>query len=292
MRIEFFVKSVSQLSSFLAFIQDQNARHFPRPVIDFNLPNKQRYEDLMPYVKEVMDNIPTADLCVHYSLKNNRYKTMTESIHHLQQTIDIYSSHGVKELLLVSGSGDKRLINTVSCLQSLQAQGYQSPLKLSVAFNPYLLDDADELEEEKKRLKQKLDTGLVTNIYLQFGSEVSILENAVRFLHEELDLGRQPNKVKIYGSVFLPSKQLLNRMKFRPWKGLYLSPEFLNSVEEADQIVRKMLTVYNSAEIEPIIETAINNEKDIRYLSDLLHLESKGEIAVEKRRKLEEFQLR
>ena len=40
------------------------------------------------------------------------------------------------------------------------------------------------------------------------------------------------------GSVFLPSRKLLAQMKFRPWNGVFLSDEYLGSVEAATAITR------------------------------------------------------
>ncbi len=94
-------------------------------------------------------------------------------------------------------------------------------------------------------------------MYLQFGSDVGILSDSLNYLNSAID----PSKVKVYGSVFLPSKQLLNRMKFRPWKGLLLSEQFLNSVDDAENIVKQMLVLYKEHNVTPIIETAFRTRK-------------------------------
>ncbi len=44
------------------------------------------------------------------------------------------------------------------------------------------------------------------------------------------------------GSLLIPSKRLLAQMKFRPWKGVFLSEEYLSDVEAADTITRQVCT--------------------------------------------------
>jgi hypothetical protein len=77
-------------------------------------------------------------------------------------------------VLLVSGGGKKKRLETVSALQGLkqQQQINSSRLQLpslAVAFNPYLPVEADAVEE-RRRLRAKLETGLVDKVYLQVGA--------------------------------------------------------------------------------------------------------------------------
>lgn len=233
----------------------------------FNLPNKQRNENLIPLAEQILEAIPSADISIHYSLKNNRFKTLTQSLEHFQDTIDRAANAGVREVLVVSGSGDKRVINSATALQQLARNQYECPLRLGVAFNPYLQDE-DEMSKELQRLQEKLESKLVSTVYLQFGSEVVPLEASLKVLCSEI-LPKYPS-VNVIGSVFLPSKQLLNRMRFRPWKGLYLSPEFLGSVEAAEETVKQILELYKQFGVEVIVETSVSNEKEESYMKSLL----------------------
>lgn len=70
---------------------------------------------------------------------------------------------------------------------------------------------------------------MVTDIWLQYGSDLSALEEGLAFVRSVTDL-------PVVGSCFLPSKQLLARMKFRPWNGVYLSSEYLDDVSVATKI--------------------------------------------------------
>jgi hypothetical protein len=80
-------------------------------------------------------------------------------------------------VLLVSGGGKKKKFDSVAALQGLQQHiqqqggnaGRACLPPLAVAFNPYLPDPA-AAAEERKRLKVKLQSGLVDRVYLQVGS--------------------------------------------------------------------------------------------------------------------------
>lgn len=261
MKLELFFKTAGQLTSLLSFLK-------PLPYQSFNLPNKISNENLIPYAMQILETIPEADVCIHYSLKNNKFRTVEESASHFRATVERAAGAGVREVLLVSGSGAKRTANSVSCLQYLAQTQYECPVRLGVAFNPYLTDEG-EREDEMRRLKAKLESSLVSTVYLQFGSELVPLEASLKDLRSEV-LSQYP-AVTVVGSVFLPTKQLLNRMRFRPWKGLYLSPEFLGSVEFAEPTVRSILELYERYNVRVIVETAVQNTKEEAYMKSLLH---------------------
>lgn len=270
MKIELFFKTPVQLASVMTLISS-------RPCLEscnfFNIPNKMREENLLPYARQILDEMPSANVCLHYSLKNHRAKTLEEATNSFIEFISNSHSIGVKEVLLVSGSGDtKRKINSLSCLQRLSEQHYRPPadVALSVAFNPYCSTEAEK-EMERQRLIEKLRYDCISIVYLQFGSDITKLEDSLAFLDANVDR----TKVQIYGSVFLPSKQLIARMKFRPWKGLLLTPDFLSTVEKAESIVLDMLSLYKAHNILPIIETAFRTEKEATDMERLLGLQER-----------------
>merc|ERR1711976_559150 len=119
-------------------------------------------------------------------------------------------------------------MNTVECLEKLAnlRKNFRKKLenlpKLGVAFNPYHPETA-ALETEFKNLKRKLATGLVNSIWLQLGTDFEKLKWGIEFVRS-LD---PENKIKIYGSTFIPTPQWLARFKFRPWRGVYCSEKFL-----------------------------------------------------------------
>lgn len=266
MKIELSFKTSAQLTALLELVLDRKAL---LPYYSFNIPNKMRDENLVPFASQIINRIPSANVCLHYSLKNHRAKSLTDAAANFAYCVQESANVGVTEMLLVSGSGDKRNINAVTCLQKLQSAGYKPPegMKISVAFNPYYSSEAEKTVE-RERLLQKLQTGYISILYLQFGSDIAMLRDSMLFLSEVVDRC----KVQIFGSVFLPSKQLIARMKFRPWKGLLLSEEFLSGIEPAEAILKKMLKIYEEFCVTPIIETAFRNDKEAEHMERLLGL--------------------
>ena len=68
----------------------------------------------------------------------------------------------------------------------------------------------------------------------------------------------------LFGSILIPSKQFLTRFKFRPWKGVYCSNEFLESVCFANKIIIEILKTYRHYNICPVIETNITTEDHLK----------------------------
>ena len=78
-------------------------------------------------------------------------------------------------------------------------------------------------------------------------------------------------KLEIYGSVFIPSKRLLAQMKFRPWNGVFLSEEYLSSVETATEITSSILDIYKKRGVIPLVETAIKTDEELKHSITLLN---------------------
>ena len=53
------------------------------------------------------------------------------------------------------------------------------------------------------------------------------------------------------------------------WSGLYLSEEYLASVEGANRITCEIIRLYEQHNVEPIIESALRTAKEVQQLSDL-----------------------
>lgn len=66
--------------------------------------------------------------------------------------------------------------------------------------------------------------------------------------------------------------RLLAQMKFRPWNGVFLSDEYLSSVESATQITKELLACYRKHEVVPLLETAVRTKKDLETAHSLLEL--------------------
>lgn len=125
------------------------------------------------------------------------------------------------EVLLITGSGSKGKFDSVTALERLKVkQSFLQPpqkntdtkdiskhnndVTMAVAFNPFF-PSVEDFEAEKKRLVQKLDTGQVQKVYLQFGTDLQRLRSAMDWLQE---LKTIHPSFDICGSIFLPTKKL------------------------------------------------------------------------------------
>ena len=146
-------------------------------------------------------------------------------------------------------------------------------IKFGVAFNPYFFEDRD-CKIERDRLIDKLNTYFVKSIWLQFGSEINQLSGEVKFLNNLKENFHKftRDEINIYGSLFIPSKQFLARFKFRPWRGVYLSDKYLNSLEESGKITKNIIDFYLCNSIIPLIETELCTEKQFLQAKNLINL--------------------
>lgn len=56
----------------------------------------------------------------------------------------------------------------------------------------------------------------------------------------------------------------------RPWNGVFLSQDYLSSVEAADAITRDLLRAYAAAGVVPLIESAVKRDEELSYVLELL----------------------
>lgn len=293
MRVEFFFKAQSELSALVNFMMayQQSAALTtsklpliaplitPQPLFSrFNLANKVKNDNLLASATNILNVMPSANVCIHYSLKYNSQKSIDQSFVSFNNFLSKAEKMGVAEILIISGSGDKKAFNTVSCLEMLRdSTNHDTPVDMAVAFNPYFPDPKMRIMEIE-RLKSKLSTGMVSTIYLQFGSDLNHLREGLTALQSALlsyeksdkPKGMTPKVIKVCGSVMIPSKQLLARMKFRPWNGVFLSELFLSDVPAAEKIVLQILSIYKSFNIEPLVETAFKTDHDAAHILNLL----------------------
>ena len=62
-------------------------------------------------------------------------------------------------------------------------------------------------------------------------------------------------KLNLFGSLFIPSKQFIARFKFRPWKEVHISEKFLYSLENFFGFTRDLVSFYKKNNITPVIES-------------------------------------
>lgn len=285
-RLELFFKSSTDLRlKTLPFLRAH--QHMFRGV---NLTNKSKDDNLLEYVSILRQELPNLDICVHYSIKFNYQRSPPHSLARLTTFLETLETYNQKEksaqcsVLLVSGSGKRKGLDSLSVLEKLSAPGRPAGARgvpICVAFNPYL-PVPEDLEIEKNRLQSKLmaEPGRVAGVYLQMGTDIAALEAGLDFLEKTAAAvvaeGTPSNendtkKIEIYGSVFVPSKKLLAQMKFRPWNGVFLSENYLGSVEAAERITASLLDIYKTRGVIPLVETAIKTEEELKHVITLLY---------------------
>jgi deoxyribodipyrimidine photolyase len=253
-RVELFFKSPQDLRERIKFLHSHGIQAF-------NLVNKNRADTMVEWVDCIREEIPDADICAHYSLKYNKVarKGVKEHSTLLQE---FTKSCRADEILIISGSGNKTGWNTVEALKHL------SGTKAAVAYNPFFPSDQDQ-SAETIRLEEKLTTQAVSKVYLQFGTDLHKLKNALDMLGEK--------KVDVSGSMFLPTAKLIAQQKFRPWNGVFLSSDFLKGPDQATEIVVQMIRLYQKYNVEILWEApGIRTDKDMALVKKLMDLSSRG----------------
>jgi hypothetical protein len=171
-RIELFFKTNAELKERVRFLASRGYK-------SYSLVNKNKDDKTLEWCKAAMGEVPGASVCVHYSLKYNKAggrkppADQAEALSYgmFRKHLDKMKSMGLgdgAETLLISGSGPKAPLDSVKCLQLL-GKDVSTPQasceRIGVAFNPYILDEK-LAEEERVRVKQKLESGTVSSVRL------------------------------------------------------------------------------------------------------------------------------
>jgi len=267
-RIEISFKSLEELHYLLSFYEKNT-------LYKINIPckNNLKKEFLLNSIKISREEYPNIDLVPHFSIlhefKRNRINTLNSFVEFLEKV----KGFGCKEVLLVSGSQKRSTLDSASTLKHLQNNILfsKNDFSIGVAFNPYLPNAL--FQEEIVKLNKKLHSGLVRSIWIQFGTDCELLESRIEILKQIILAKKNIFKefdINFFGSVLIPSKQFLARFKYRPWKGVYCSEEFLNSEEFAFNAVRKLLQIYKKNKICPVIETDVSTQRKISKLMEII----------------------
>ena len=271
-RLEISFKSFEELRKILSFYQKNN-------LYKINIPckNSLKKDFLLESIKISKIEFPNLDIIPHFSImhefKKNRINTMDSFLKFLE-TVKYF---GCKEVLLVSGSKKRATLDSVSAISILKNTPlfFNQDISIGVAFNPYL--PGSLFDEEILRLKKKLQSGLVSSIWIQFGTDYKLLKSRIDLLSNiicsTINNNSKNSNINLFGSILIPSRQFQARFKFRPWKGVYCSSNFLDSLDVANSIVSQLLKTYKQYNISPIIETNISTEDELEKLRKILRLE-------------------
>ena len=260
-RVEISFKDLNQLKNKIEFLLNKN-------IYKINIPCKGviKKDFLLEVVKYLGKNYKEVEVVYHYSLFHQYSKDLNNSLNELFKFIKLSRDFDNREILLVSGSRKKNNFEVINILPKLK----DVDIKFGVAYNPYFIKKND-INLERDNLIQKVNSGLVNSIWFQFGSNLQALKKEIKFIKKNiLDKSIKLNSdIKLYGSILVPSKQFLARFKFRPWKGVYLSQDFLNSLEFSSSITKKIYKFYCEENIIPLIETESCTLKQFNEVNNL-----------------------
>lgn len=226
----------------------------------------------MEWASVVAEEVPTRDLCVHYSLKHQRGSG--EAAAAFEKFCQDAVTAGVSRILLVTGPKGPRF-DAVALLEKMGGK-HPAPgkLKLGVAFNAcFPTEEARELE--RLRLVRKLKTRLVDDVWINCGSSKELVGQGALFVRSAAEEAGLP-QVALFGSILLPNEAQLQQMRENPWGGVFLSEEYLSSLEGMTRVTQQVLAVYKGLGVEPIIESKVRTDQDLLKLKELLSVEAQA----------------
>lgn len=201
-----------------------------------SITNKKYNTPVESIIKKIQNINPKLEIIPYYSLKYNQQSSLQDTALTFIQQLHLYQDLGIKEVLLVSGV-PKPKYNTIQVLEIL-SQIYQSEQlpKLAVAYNPFLT--GLDLEIENNTIETKVKSDIISSVYLQIGINLNIIRESVQYLRQ-----LQPN-LDIYLSLMNPTQTRIAQFQYRPWKGVDLPQDYLQSIGNAIKINK---SIYNLA---------------------------------------------
>ena len=250
LRFELSFKDIPQLEKKIKFC-------ISNKINKINIPCKGVIKkDLLKQIIEYIgENYKELDVIYHYSLYHQYTKDRKTSYLEFINFINKSNYYKNNEILLVSGSNKRKNFDVIDVFKSLKDEK-KIKNDFGIAYNPYL-ENYYGFCGEKVRLEKKISSGLTKSIWLQFGTDINLLESEIKFLKSSLNNLSNINHqdVKFYGSLLIPSRQFISRFKFRPWRGVYISDKYLNSLENFNSFTKDLIQIYFDNNICPLIET-------------------------------------
>ena len=268
-RMEISFKSYNELRSILSFYEINNFKK-----INIPCKNNLKKDFLLNSIKLSREEFPNIDIIPHFSILHEFRRNSINTQNSFNEFLQVVKTLGCHEVLLISGSQKRSTLDSVKVLNLFKNNPIFSDnnFSLGVAFNPYL--PSLNFEKEIIRLEQKIQSGLVTSIWIQFGTNISLFESRLEILKDiilsNIHNNFKKSDINLFGSILIPSKQFLARFKYRPWKGVYCSSEFLNSLDFANNIVLDLLKSYKHYAISPIVETNTSSKARLKPLINML----------------------
>ena len=261
-RFELSFKNISQLEDKLNFCKLKNIKNINIPCK--GLIKKDLYNSTIKYISKNYDEF---NVTYHYSLYHQYSKNKENSYREFLDFVKVSQSNKNFEILLVSGSNKKKNFDSVDVLAYLKKEK-NLKVKLGVAYNPYLKKYYN-ISSERERFEKKISTGLINSIWFQYGTDIKVLQNELTYLK---NLAKE-EKLNLFGSLFIPSKQFIARFKFRPWKEVYISEKCLYALENFFDFTNDLVSFYKKNNITPVIESDFSSSEKLDSVYSFLENE-------------------
>jgi len=244
LRFELSFKNISQLENKLNFCKINKIKNI-------NIPCKGviKKEFLNTTTKYISKNFQEFNVTYHYSLYHQYSKNKNKSYQDFLDFVKSSQTNRNYEILLVSGSNKKKNFDSIDALAYLKKEK-NLKVKLGIAYNPYLKKYYN-ISSERERFEKKKSTGLINSIWFQYGTDIKVLQNEMTYLKKVA----KDEKLNLFGSLFIPSKQFIARFKFRPWKEVYISEKYLYALENFFDFTKDLVSFYKKNNITPVIES-------------------------------------
>ena len=174
-RFELSFKNISQLENKLNFCKFNDIKNI-------NIPckgpiKKELFNSTIDFISK---NFYEFNVTYHYSLYHQYSQNKEKSYQDLLKFLKNSYSNRNYEILLVSGSNKKKNFDAINVLNKIKVEK-DLKVKLGIAYNPYL-EKYFKDTSERERLEMKLSSGLVNSIWLQYGTDIKVLQDEVNHL--------------------------------------------------------------------------------------------------------------
>ena len=260
-RFELSFKNISQLENKLNFCKLNNIKNINIPCK--GLIKKDLFNSTIKYISKYYSEF---NVTYHYSLYHQYSKNKEKSYEDFLDFIKNSYTNRNYEILLVSGSNKKKNFDSIDALAYLQKEK-NLKVKLGIAYNPYLKKYYN-ISSERDRFERKFSTGLINSIWFQYGTDIRVLQNEVNFIKENAEY----KKLNLFGSLFIPSKQFIARFKFRPWKEVYISENYLFDLDNFFDFTSELVSFYKNNNITPVIESDFSSSEKLDSIYSFLKM--------------------
>ncbi len=251
-RFELSFKNITQLENKLNFCKLNNIKNINIPCK--GLIKKDLFNDTINYISK---NFNEFNVTYHYSLYHQYSKNKVKSYEDFLDFIKNSHSNRNYEILLVSGSNKKKNFDSIDALGFLKKEK-NLKVKLGIAYNPYLKKYYN-ISSERERFQRKISTGLINSIWFQYGTDIKVLKYELTYLKKIT----KDERLNLFGSLFIPSKQFITRFKFRPWKEVYISEKCLYSLDNFFDFTSELVSFYKNNNITPVIESDFSSSEKL-----------------------------